>query len=174
LSLAIENGEVGPKDDFKTRARKMEVDYGWDNAEARKIWSFGPDHSGPNCFVDCTKGVAYLLEIKDSITTAVNMATYSAPLTEEQMRGVRFNFLDCQLHADAIHRGGGQIIPTAKKALYAATLRAEPRLQEPVYLVEIQGPQSCVGGVYSCLNTRRGVVINEEFVPGSSRKIIRA
>lgn len=90
------------------------------------------------------------------------------------MRGVRFNFLDCQLHADAIHRGGGQIIPTAKKALFAACLRAEPRLQEPVYLVEIQGPQSCVGGVYSCLNTRRGLVINEEFVPGSTRKIIRA
>lgn len=53
----------------------MEVDYGWDNAEARKIWSFGPDHSGPNVFVDCTKGVAYLLEIKDSVTTSVNMAT---------------------------------------------------------------------------------------------------
>jgi len=55
VSLAIENGDIGPKDDFKTRARKMEVDFGWDNAEARKIWSFGPDHSGPNVFVDCTK-----------------------------------------------------------------------------------------------------------------------
>ena len=42
---------------------------------------------------------------------------------------------DVVLHADAIHRGGGQIIPTARRALYAAMLAASPRLQEPVYLV---------------------------------------
>jgi hypothetical protein len=42
------------------------------------------------------------------------------------------------LHADAIHRGGGQIIPTARRAMYAAQLTATPRLLEPVYLVEIQ------------------------------------
>ena len=42
------------------------------------------------------------------------------------------------LHADAIHRGGGQIIPTARRCLYACMLTAEPSLMEPVYLVEIQ------------------------------------
>ena len=42
------------------------------------------------------------------------------------------------LHADAIHRGGGQIIPTTRRVLYACILTAEPRLMEPVYLVEIQ------------------------------------
>lgn len=45
---------------------------------------------------------------------------------------------DVVLHADAIHRGGGQIIPTCRRALYAAVLASEPRLCEPVYLVEIQ------------------------------------
>ena len=54
------------------------------------------------------------------------------------MRGVRFNIHDVTLHADAIHRGGGQIIPTARRCLYASVLTAEPRLLEPVYLVEIQ------------------------------------
>jgi len=44
---------------------------------------------------------------------------------------------DVVLHADAIHRGGGQIIPTARRALYAAMLAASPRLQEPVYLVSV-------------------------------------
>ena len=46
--------------------------------------------------------------------------------------------MDVVLHADAIHRGGGQIIPTARRVLYASALTAEPRLMEPVYLVEIQ------------------------------------
>lgn len=48
-------------------------------------------------------------------------------MTEENMRGIRFNVLDVQLHADAIHRGGGQIIPTARRVFYAAQLTAEPR-----------------------------------------------
>ncbi len=53
------------------------------------------------------------------------------------------------LHADAIHRGGGQIIPTARRALYAAMLAASPRLQEPVYLVRIafvEGLSHCNAG----------------------------
>lgn len=58
-------------------------------------------------------------------------------LCEENMRGVRFNIHDVTLHADAIHRGGGQIIPTARRVLYASVLTAAPRLLEPVYLVEI-------------------------------------
>lgn len=54
------------------------------------------------------------------------------------MRGVRFDVHDVTLHADAIHRGGGQIIPTARRCLYACVLTAQPRLMEPIYLVEIQ------------------------------------
>lgn len=54
------------------------------------------------------------------------------------MRGVRFNIHDVTLHTDAIHRGGGQIIPTARRVLYACQLTANPTLMEPVYLVEIQ------------------------------------
>ena len=67
------------------------------------------------------------------------------------MRGVRFNIYDVTLHADAIHRGGGQIIPTARRCLYASILTAQPRLLEPVYLVEIQvsTSSSCA---YLCLN----------------------
>ena len=54
------------------------------------------------------------------------------------MRGARFNIYDVTLHTDAIHRGGGQIIPTARRVLYASALTAGPGLMEPVYLVEIQ------------------------------------
>lgn len=60
--------------------------------------------------------------------------------------GVRINIHDVTLHADAIHRGGGQIIPTARRVFYASVLTAQPRLLEPVYLVEIQCPENAVGG----------------------------
>ena len=59
-------------------------------------------------------------------------------LAEENLRAVRFNIHDVTLHADAIHRGGGQIIPTARRCLYACAITAAPRLMEPVYLCEIQ------------------------------------
>lgn len=65
------------------------------------------------------------------------------------MRGVRFDVHDVTLHADAIHRGGGQIIPTARRCLYASVLTAQPRLMEPIYLVEIQVTWVyCVGPIY--------------------------
>jgi len=88
-------------------------------------------------------------------------------MTEENMRGCRFNIHDVALHADAIHRGGGQIIPTARRVFYACVLTASPRFQEPIFLVEIQCPEDAVGGIYSCLATRRGIVIGEEPINGT-------
>ena len=59
-------------------------------------------------------------------------------MCDENMRGCRFNIYDVALHTDAIHRGGGQIIPTARRCFYACVITAAPRLMEPVYLCEIQ------------------------------------
>jgi elongation factor 2 len=91
-------------------------------------------------------------EIRDSFESAFQWATREAPMTDEHMRGIRFNVHDVVLHADAIHRGGGQIIPTARRVYYAAELTAEPSLLEPMFLAEITGPSEIMGGVYQILN----------------------
>jgi len=161
LSEAIDNGEINAKDDFKVRGRKLAEEYGWDVTEARKIWSFGPNTDGPNAVVDVTKGVQYLSEIKDSVVAAHQWVTKEGVLTGENMRGIRFNIHDVVLHTDAIHRGGGQIIPTARRVFYAAQLTAETRLMEPIFMVEIQCPQTVVGGIYAVMNKRRGQIIEE-------------
>jgi len=161
LPEAIDNRAVNARDDPKTRARKLSEEYGWDVTEARKIWSFGPNTDGCNVLVDCTKGVAYLAEIKDSMVAALQWVTREGVLTQENMRGVRFNLMDVTLHTDAIHRGGGQIIPTARRVFYAAQLTAAPRLMEPIFLVEIQCPQAVIGGIYGVMNRRRGNIIEE-------------
>lgn len=72
------------------------------------------------------------------------------------------------LHTDAIHRGGGQIIPTCRRAIYAAQITAGPRLCEPIYLVEIQAPENALGGIYSVLNQKRGHVFEEMQRPGQT------
>ncbi|KZT01776.1 eukaryotic translation elongation factor 2 [Laetiporus sulphureus 93-53] len=174
LSLAIESGKVNSRDDYKVRARILADEYGWDVTDARKIWCFGPDTAGPNVLVDVTKGVQYLNEIKDSCVAAFQWATKEGVCAEENMRGVRIDILDVTLHTDAIHRGGGQIIPTCRRVCYAACLLATPGLQEPVYLVEIQCPENAIGGVYSVLNKRRGQVFSEEQRVGTPMFTIKA
>jgi len=161
LSEAIEDGKITPRDDPKARARELSEKYGWDVTEARKIWCFGPETTGPNTLVDVSKGVQYLNEIKDSFVAAFQWATKEGVLCEENMRSIKYNIHDVTLHTDAIHRGGGQIIPTARRVIYACQLTASPRLMEPVYLVEIQCPESAMGGIYATLNRRRGHVISE-------------
>jgi len=167
LQNAIEGGSIGPKDDPKARARTLSEEHGWDPTDARKIWCFGPETTGPNVLVDVTKGVQYLNEIKDSCVAAFQWATKEGVMCDENMRGIRFNVYDVTLHADAIHRGGGQMIPTARRVLYAAELTGQPRLMEPVYLCEIQTPEHAMGGIYGVLNRRRGHVIAEERRAGT-------
>jgi len=170
----IDNGDVAPRQELKERARYLAEKYDYDVTEARKIWCFGPDGTGPNMVIDCTKGVQYLNEIKDSVVAGFQWATKEGVLAEENMRGVRFNIHDVTLHADAIHRGGGQIIPTARRVLYACVLTAEPRLLEPVYLVEIQCPEQAVGGIYGVLNRKRGHVFEEAQTPGTPMFVVKA
>jgi len=174
LAEAIDKEDIGPKDDPKIRAKKLSEDFGWDPMEARKIWAFGPNTNGPNLLVDVTKGVQYLNEIKDSVVAGLQWVSKEGVLTQENMRGIRFNIYDVVLHADAIHRGGGQVIPTARRVFYAAQLTAAPRLMEPIFLVEIQCPQAVVGGIYAVMNKRRGQIIEETQRPGTPLTTVKA
>ena len=63
------------KQDFKIRGRYLADKYEYDITEARKIWCFGPETTGPNLMVDCTKGVQYLNEIKDSCVAGFQWAS---------------------------------------------------------------------------------------------------
>eukprot|EP00178_Gracilaria_changii_P005930 TRINITY_DN2011_c0_g1_i1.p1 TRINITY_DN2011_c0_g1~~TRINITY_DN2011_c0_g1_i1.p1 ORF type:complete len:662 (+),score=121.38 TRINITY_DN2011_c0_g1_i1:146-1987(+) len=167
LSEDIDNGKYGPRADPKIQARALADTYGWDPNDGKKIWCFGPETSGPNVLVDQTKGVAYMNEIKDSCVAAFQWASREGVLCEENMRGIKFQIQDVTLHADNIHRGGGQIIPTCRRVLYACELSAEPALMEPVFLVEIQTVESAMGSIYGVLNKRRGHVFDEQQRPGT-------
>merc|ERR1712032_1322699 len=153
LCLAIDNGDIYAGAEAKSQGRKLADEFGWDVSEARKIWAFGPEGTGPNLFVDTTKGVNYLLEIKESVVGGFAWASQNGPL------------MDVVLHADAIHRGMGQIMPTSRRVCFSSILTAEPGLLEPVYLCNISVPQDAMGNVYGVLTQRRGHVFSEEQRP---------
>ena len=113
-------------------------------------------------------------EIKDHVNTAFNWVTKEGCMVEENMRGIRFNIDDAKLHTDAIHRGAGQIIPASRRVFFASQLKAEPRLQEPMFLVEIQAPDDCKGAIYQCISQRRGEITEEEPVSGTPLVVMKA
>jgi len=168
LCAAIESGQLGPRTEPKERARMLVEKFGWtDMTEARKLWSFGPDTCGPNVLVDKTRGAQYLTEAHDSLDNAFQWATREGPLCGETMRGVRYNIIDIKLHQDPPHRSGRQLVPAARRAYYAGMLSSQPRLLEPVYLVEVTTDESAIKGVYSVLSTRRGHVFSSEQKEGT-------
>ena len=174
LVTEIEAGSIKAGDDLKQTSRTLIDKYEWEQHDAKKLWVFGPDQMGPNFLVDQTKAVQYLNEIRDSMEGAFQNVTKEGVLAEETLRGVRFNIQDVELHNDSIHRGGGQIIPTARRVYYASEMTAKPRYQEPVYLCSISAPQDVMSGVYQCFSQRRGVVFSEESVQGTPLLDVKA
>jgi elongation factor 2 len=171
---AIDAGDISAALDPKTRAKILTEEYNWDSNLAKKIWCFGPENTGPNMLVDATKAVQYLHEIRDSMTSAFQWATKEGVLSEEPMRGCQFNIMDVSLHADTIHRGGGQIIPATRRAIHASFLSASPTLMEPIYLAEIQCIDSVLGGVHQTLSKRRGQLFSEERREGTPICTVKA
>lgn len=136
--------------------------FGWEEASTpQKIWCFGHDNIGPNVVCERTVGVAYLIEIKDSVVGGFKWACNEGPMCEEKSRGLKLWLNDVTLHADAIHRGMGQISPCARRVTYAAMYLAEPTLLEPIFLVNITCPQPIVGSIYNVMSMRRGQVFDE-------------
>jgi len=148
---------------LKREQKKLSEEFSWDSSEARKIWAFGPEKSDLNILVDATKGLQYLNEIKDNFRVGFESVTSKGVLANEPLRGVKFSLVDATLHADTIHRGASQIIPSSQRTLYAAQLTAKPRLMEPIFLVETTCPSTALSGVYDVFNRRRGVIV--ETIP---------
>merc|ERR1712050_313288 len=174
LSAEIEKGTAGPKAELKERARLLREKYDWDDAQARKIWCWGPETDGANVVVDTTVAIQYLNEIKEHVNSAFQWCTKEGPICEENMRGIRFNLTDVTLHTDSIHRGAGQIMPPTRRACFAAEMMGKPTLQEPVFLVEITCPQDAMSGVYNCMNLRRGCVFEENPREGTPLVQVKA
>jgi len=160
---AIEDKEITEDQEPKVRARKLADDYKWDVTDARKIWCFGcPPDGLANLLVDTTKAVQYLHEIKDSCIGAFQQASLAGIFADEAMRGIRINLEDVVMHADAVHRGAGQIMPPMKRVIYACQIKSQPGLLEPMYLCDITVPNNAVSGVYATLNQRRGQIEGKE------------
>jgi elongation factor 2 len=158
----FDEGEVGPSMDVKDRSKILREKWNWEEAATpQKIWCFGHDQIGPNIWTEKTVGVAYLNEIKDSVVGGFKWACNEGPMCEERIRGLKMILNDVTLHADAIHRGMGQVSPMSRRVTYAGVYLAKPALLEPIFLVNITCPSAITGSIYNVMSMRRGSVLDE-------------
>ncbi|EAW15076.1 116 kDa U5 small nuclear ribonucleoprotein component [Aspergillus clavatus NRRL 1] len=173
----IESGKVSIKDPIRKVAKFFEERYDWDKLAARSIWAFGPDEMGPNILQDDTLpsqvDKKLLGSVRDSITQGFSWGTREGPLCEEPIRNTKFRLTDVTLADQAIYRGGGQIIPTTRRAIYSSFLMASPRLMEPIYSCTMTGPADAVASVYTVLSRRRGHVLSDGPIAGTPLYTVR-
>ncbi|TQN71723.1 Pre-mRNA-splicing factor cwf10 [Colletotrichum shisoi] len=171
ISEDIESGKVKIRDPIRKTASYFEETYGWDKLAARSIWAFGPDEMGPNILQDDTLpsevDKKLLTTVKETIRQGFSWATREGPLCEEPIRNTKFRITDVSLASEAIFRGGGQIIPTSRRACYSSFLMASPRLMEPLYSVSVTSPEDSATEVYTTLARRRGHVLQDGPVAGT-------
>ncbi|EEE65993.1 hypothetical protein OsJ_21930 [Oryza sativa Japonica Group] len=178
LAEDIENGLVSLDSRQKEITDFFRQRYQWDVLAARSIWAFGPEKQGPNILLDDTLSVEVdknlLNAVKDSIVQGFQWGAREGPLCDEPIRNVKFKILNANIAPEPLHRGGGQIIPTARRVVYSAFLMANPRLMEPVYYIEIQTPIDCVSAIYTVLSRRRGHVTADVPKPGTPIYVVKA
>jgi elongation factor 2 len=152
LFKAIDEGEIKegqPKG--KENVEKL-VELGIERDEAKKVW----DIYRGNMLIDSTKGVQYLNEVQELVIQGFEEAMDQGPLAKEKVQGVIVRITDATLHEDNVHRGPAQMIPTAKRAVYAGMLLAGDTLLEPRQKILIQTLNDYAGNVINLTNGKRG------------------
>ncbi|KAL9716590.1 hypothetical protein Ac2012v2_001038 [Leucoagaricus gongylophorus] len=174
----LERGRVTMRMTQKERGKFFEEKYQWDLLASRSIWAFGPNDNGPNILLDDTLpsqiDKKLLGTVKEHIKQGFQWGAREGPLCDEPMRNVKFRLLDASIAQEPIFRGGGQIVPTARRVCYSSFLMAAPKLMEPVYYVEVQAPADCISAVYTVLARRRGHVTQDIPKAGSPLYTVKA
>jgi len=184
LDTDLEEGRVTMEDDQQFIDKFFKRRYNWDDLACRSIWAFGPETNSTNILFNDTLpyevDTKLLGEVKAPIVQAFQWATREGPLCEEPIRGVKFKLQHAKIASEPMHRGGGQIIPTARRASFLSFLLAEPRIMEPYLFVEIIAPPDVVHGAIDSsgrgrkslledivVDKRRGKITKKMEVPGT-------
>eukprot|EP00536_Pseudo-nitzschia_multiseries_P003556 jgi/Psemu1/323067/estExt_fgenesh1_pg.C_560008 len=173
LAERLESGTVNLKHwDKRKVGRFFQSQYGWDLLSSRSVWAFGDSPTrGTNLLLDDTLpsevDKALLDSCRSSIVQGFQWATREGPLCEEPVRGTKLKILEVTLADKAIYRGGGQIIPTARRTVHSSLLTATPRLMEPIYKVQIQCPGDMVASIQPVLKRRRGHIVQDRPISGT-------
>ncbi len=150
--------DVQRQADDDTEVRDALVEAGMDKDDADNIM----DVYEENLFINDSRGIKNLREIKEYLVDAFHEFCDEGPLANEPVIGFMVRLHDAKLHEDAIHRGPAQMIPATKDAMKNGFLEADPQLIEPKQIIRIDTPTSQMGDAMTEVSNRRGDVENME------------
>ncbi len=151
---AMKEGDVTDKLKGKELVERL-LKAGLPRDEAKSVMSIYNN----NIFVDVTKGVQYLQEVKELLIDAFHEAMDQGPLAREKCTGVKILLTDAAIHVDPAHRGPSQIIPAVKRPIYAGMLYAKAVLLEPKQKLFVTSPTDYMSGIISQIQSRRGQIL---------------
>merc|ERR1719357_1581422 len=159
-----------------------------------KIWSLGPKRCGSNVLINKTDFASSSVwpggivtrdvddarsDLESSLIQGFQLATLAGPLCEEPMMGVAFIVEDWVVKDEAASEAGwgplsGQIVSTVKECCRKAFLVKCVRLMTAMYSCNISVKAEVLGKMFSVLHRRRGQVVKEDLIEGSSTFTITA
>jgi len=168
------------------------------DGQHENIVGFGPKRCGPNILIDCTEGRLggrvwpglgqhvnsrtlisgeTKTEFESSLIQGFQLGTLAGPLCEEQMMGVGFLVLSCEILPEGEEGWGplsGQIVSSVKEGCRKAFLSQPQRLMTAMYSCNIAVKAEVLGKMFNVINRRRGQIVEEELIPGSSTFAVTA
>ena len=112
-------------------------------------------------FNNCVVGGAIDLSFMPAILKGINQKMTEGPLTGSYARDIRVYVFDGKMHP--VDSKEIAFIIAGRQAFSLAFKDAGPKILEPIYDVDITTPSDYVGPCMSDLNTRRGMIINQEM-----------
>lgn len=156
LFQAIQDGNVKEGRVKGKENAALYQEYGLTKDESRKVW----DVYKRSVFLNMTRGIQYLDEIKELLLEGFESALDDGPIAREKVMGLKISLKDAKIHEDAVHRGPAQVLPAIRKAVYGSIMLAKPTLLEPIQKVFINVPQDYMGAATREIQNRRGQIVN--------------
>lgn len=123
--------------------------------------SFDLEWGGKLEFYNCVVGGAIDVSFMPAILKGINEKMTEGPLTGSYARDIRVYVYDGKMHP--VDSKEIAFIVAGRNAFKEAFRQAGPKILEPIYDVTIITPSDYVGPCMSDLNTRRGMIVNQEM-----------
>ncbi|MBO4585737.1 MAG: elongation factor G [Bacteroidales bacterium] len=115
-------------------------------------------------FYNCVVGGSIDLSFMPAILKGIKSKMEEGPLTGSYARDIRVYVYDGKMHP--VDSKEIAFIIAGRNAFKEAFRQAGPKILEPIYNVDIFTPNEYVGPCMSDLNTRRGMIMNQDMEKG--------
>ncbi|MHA1224505.1 MAG: elongation factor EF-2, partial [Candidatus Heimdallarchaeaceae archaeon] len=128
----------------------------WVAKEARRIWYI----KDTNILVDATTGVQRLDNIKAYIIQIFHNFCEGATLAKEPLMASKWVITDATVHVDPAHTGFTEIMQMCLAAFHTTFLTSQPKLLEPMLVIDIKVPSEYVGNMSKVITQHRGIILD--------------